>query len=225
MKLMWYAKMTNFERKASRIDRHECRRHAVDFLIEHDARKRVGSPSTISEVQRFTRGLPGGLSGNRFTEEILTSLLSSERYIAVVDAWVLAVLDNALQSELKVSELSILRVAGYELLTRPEIPTTVIVNEVNLLAKRFASRSSRLLHACINRMIETMQQFSERLNEGASDQTRLKVVRPSEGNDSLVGLLSDIPDVNTSDLFAVALLGMRARSSRLRKLWRSRNMS
>jgi len=48
-----------------------------------------------------------------FTVEIIRGLLVDRKYAVITDRWIMGILDEHLQSELGVPDLSILRVAGY----------------------------------------------------------------------------------------------------------------
>ncbi|EER11286.1 hypothetical protein Pmar_PMAR025058, partial [Perkinsus marinus ATCC 50983] len=55
--------------------------------------------------------------------------------------------------------------AAFELLNHQHIPTTVVINEANSLAKEFCPRSQTLVHASVNRMIETQYSVGHQLRE------------------------------------------------------------
>jgi transcription termination factor NusB len=151
-----------------RIDRHECRKAAIEFLIHNyevtDTLKLDGL------IKQYIKSLPMDYEYYSFTIEIIRGLLVDRKYCVITDRWIMGILDEHLQSELRVPDLSILRVAGYELLTHPEIPTTVIVNEVNVLSKMYCPEKQSLLHASVNRMIETQISIGNELalEQGAS---------------------------------------------------------
>jgi transcription termination factor NusB len=138
-----------------RIDRHECRKSAIEFLINHYDLEPKSPAELESIINHFVRGLDMEFEYYAFTIEILKGLLEDRKYMVIADRWIMGILDEHLQAELRVPDLSILRVAGYELLTHPEIPTTVVINEVNVLAKMYCPEKQSLIHATVNRMIET----------------------------------------------------------------------
>jgi transcription termination factor NusB len=139
-----------------RIDRHECRKAAIEFLIQNYDITDKHSNSEIEDMIRdHIRSLPMEYEYYSFTEEILRGLLIDRKYCVITDRWVMGILDEYLQAELRIPDLAILRVAGFELLTHPEIPTTVVINEVNVLSKMYCPEMQSLIHAAVNRMIET----------------------------------------------------------------------
>lgn len=139
-----------------RIDRHECRKGAIDFLIKsYDITDRYSNERIEDEIDHFIRSLKNDFDYYSFTNEILRGLLIDRKFTVITDRWVMGILDDHLQAELEVPDLTILRVAGFELLTHPEIPTTVVINEVNVLAKMYCPDKQSLIHAAVNRMIET----------------------------------------------------------------------
>jgi transcription termination factor NusB len=138
-----------------RIDRHECRKAAIEFLINNYDLDTSDVARLESLLKQYIRSLEMDYEYYAFTIEIIRGLLIDRKYTVITDRWIMGILDEHLQAELRVPDLSILRVAGYELLTHPEIPTTVIVNEVNVLTKMYCPEKQSLLHASINRMIET----------------------------------------------------------------------
>lgn len=147
-----------------RIDRHECRKAAIEFLIDNPSVTDKYSNDEIGDmIMDFIRTLGRDLEYYSFTSEILRGLLIDRKYTVITDRWVMGILDEHLQAELRMSDLSILRVAGYELLTHPEIPTTVVINEVNVLSKMYCPEKQALIHAAVNRMIETQTSIGNEL--------------------------------------------------------------
>lgn len=147
-----------------RIDRHECRKAAIEFLIRNiDISDRYSNDQIEDRIDDFIRTLEMEYDYYGFTVEILRNLLLDRKYIVITDRWVMGILDEHLQAELKVPDLTILRVAGYELLMHPEIPTTVVIGEVNVLAKLYCPEKQSLIHAAVNRMIETQTSIGAEL--------------------------------------------------------------
>lgn len=147
-----------------RIDRHECRKAAIDFLIKNaDITERYSNERIEDAIDDFIRTLEMDYDYYSLTVEILKGLLIDRKYTVITDRWVMGILDEHLQAELGVADLTILRVAGFELLTHPEIPTTVVINEVNVLAKMYCPEKQSLIHAAANRMIETQTSIGNEL--------------------------------------------------------------
>ncbi|KAF4666851.1 hypothetical protein FOZ61_009174 [Perkinsus olseni] len=123
-------------------------------------------PHTIAEVDaaidEFMRKLPKEPEYYIFTEELLSGMVPNLVYC---DRWIISILDESLQKSLSTSELSIMRTAAFELLNHQHIPTTVVINEANSLAKEFCPRSQTLVHASVNRMIETQYSVGHQLRE------------------------------------------------------------
>ena len=139
-----------------RIDRHECRKAAIEFLIHnYDITEKHSNSEIEDMISDHIRSLPMEYEYYSFTEEILRGLLIDRKYCVITDRWVMGILDEYLQAEIRIPDLAILRVAGFELLTHPEIPTTVVINEVNVLSKMYCPEKQSLIHAAVNRMIET----------------------------------------------------------------------
>ena len=141
--------------RSLRIDRHECRKAAIEFLIHNYETMAITKDVLEPMISSHIRSLNLDQEYYPFTAEILCGLLVDRKYTVIADRWIMGILDEHLQAELRVPDLSILRVAGYELLTHPEIPTTVVINEVNVLAKMYCPEKQSLIHAAVNRMIET----------------------------------------------------------------------
>ena len=169
-----------------RIDRHECRKAAIEFLINNYELDTSDVPRLESLLKQHIRSLDMEPDYYTFTIEIVRGLLVDRKYTVITDRWIMGILDEHLQAELGVPDLSILRVAGYELLTHPEIPTTVIVNEVNVLAKMYCPEKQSLLHASINRMIETQISIGNELamEQGAKAGKKAK----HDPSSALIGL-------------------------------------
>lgn len=169
-----------------RIDRHECRKAAIEFLINNYDLDTSDVPRLESLLKQYIRSLEMDYEYYAFTIEIIRGLLIDRKYTVITDRWIMGILDEHLQAELRVPDLSILRVAGYELLTHPEIPTTVIVNEVNVLTKMYCPEKQSLLHASINRMIETQISIGNELamEQGAKAGKKAK----HDPSSALVGL-------------------------------------
>ena len=167
-----------------RIDRHECRKAAIEFLINNYDLDTSDVGRVESLLKQYIRSLEMDFEYYAFTIEIIRGLLIDRKYTVITDRWIMGILDEHLQAELRVPDLSILRVAGYELLTHPEIPTTVIVNEVNVLTKMYCPEKQSLLHASINRMIETQISIG---NELAMEQGA-KAGKKHDPSSALIGL-------------------------------------
>lgn len=147
-----------------RIDRHECRKSAIEFLIRNvDITDNYTNEEIEDKIDDYIRTLEMEYEYYGFTVEILKSLLVDRKYTVITDRWVMGILDEHLQAELGVADLTILRVAGFELLLHPEIPHTVIIGEVNVLAKMYCPEKQSLLHAAANRMIETLTSLGNEL--------------------------------------------------------------
>lgn len=189
-----------------RIDRHECRKAAIEFLINHyDLPQHI--PDLDELINSHIRTLDMDFDYYGFTVEILKGLLEDRKYTVITDRWIMGILDDHLQAELRVPDLSILRVAGYELLTHPEIPTTVVINEVNVLAKMYCPERQSLIHASVNRMIETQISIG---NEIAAESGCL--AKPDKPNDPLAALVG----LDQQAQLAIILLEQRRRSKKLR---------
>ncbi|KAF4669601.1 hypothetical protein FOL47_002437, partial [Perkinsus chesapeaki] len=145
-----------------RIERHENRREAVLFLMSWDDKKPHTIPEVDAAIDAFMRKLPKEPEYYIFTEELLSGMVPNLVYC---DRWIMSILDESLQKSLTTSELSIMRTAAFELLNHQHIPTTVVINEANSLAKEFCPRSQTLVHASVNRMIETQYSVGHQLRE------------------------------------------------------------
>ena len=196
-----------------RIDRHECRKAAIDFLIRnYDINDRYSNERIEDAIEDYIRTLEMEFDYYAFTMEILRGLLLDRKYTVITDRWVMGILDEHLQAELKVPDLTILRVAGFELLTHPEIPTTVVINEVNVLAKMYCPEKQSLIHAAVNRMIETQTSIGNELAIDAGERKR--------GKDDPMNLLAGLDQ--ESQLAILLLEQMRKQKKRDRQRSRSR---
>ena len=125
------------------------------MINNYDATDKYSNSGLEDMIVDHIRSLEMDFEYYAFTQEILKGLLVDRKYTVIADRWIMGILDEHLQAELRVPDLSILRVAAFELLTHPEIPTTVVINEVNVLAKMYCPERQSLIHAAVNRMIET----------------------------------------------------------------------
>jgi transcription termination factor NusB len=198
-----------------RIDRHECRKSAIDFLIRNaDISDRYSNERIEDMIDDFIRTLEMDYDYYAFTVEILKGLLIDRKYTVITDRWVMGILDEHLQAELKVPDLTILRVAGFELLTHPEIPTTVVINEVNVLSKMYCPDKQSLIHAAVNRMIETQQSIGNELAVESGEGRR-------KGKDDPMQLLAGL---DQESQLAILLLEQTRRQKK-RERRRSRSVS
>ena len=198
-----------------RIDRHECRKSAIDFLIKNpEITDRYSNEKIEDLIDDFIRTLEMDYDYYSFTIEILKGLLLDRKYTVITDRWVMGILDDHLQAELRIPDLTILRVAGFELLTHPEIPTTVVINEVNVLAKMYCPDKQSLIHAAVNRMIETQISIGNELAVESGEGRR-------KGKDDPMQLLAGLDQ--ESQLAILLLDQMRRKKKRERR--RSRSVS
>ena len=149
-----------------RVDRHECRRKAIEFLTKWDDSRGYTEGEVESEIARFLRQRPNGWDSLSYGEEILRGLLGPARGLAVADRWIMGILAEDVQKSLGPGELSVLRWAAYELLNHPNLPTTVVINEANQVSKMFCPQQASLIHAAVNRMIETQSSIGAELSAG-----------------------------------------------------------
>lgn len=199
-----------------RIDRHECRKAAIEFLIDNPNVTDKYSNDEIGDmIVDFIRTLGRDFDYYSFTTEILRGLLIDRKYTVITDRWVMGILDEHLQGELRLPDLSILRVAGYELLTHPEIPTTVVINEVNVLSKMYCPEKQALIHAAVNRMIETQTSIGNELAIESGARRKRK--------DDPMNLLAGLDQ--ESQLALILLEQIRKKKRRERNRSRSRSSS
>ena len=152
---------------SQRIDRHECRRKAVEFLTQWDDSRSYSEAEVDRVIARFVRQRPNGWDSLSYAAEILYGLLGPKRGLLIADRWIMGILAEDIQKTLQPGELSVLRWAAFELLNHPHIPTTVIINEANNIAKMFCPQAASLVHVAVNRMIETQQTIGAEVLNGA----------------------------------------------------------
>ena len=186
-------------RAAPRVDRHECRRKAIEFLSKWDDARTYTLGEVEREIAKFLRQRPNGWDTLSYAAEILRGLLGRKRGLLIADRWIMGILAEDLQKSLSSGALSVLRWAAYELLNHPYIPTTVIINEANQVAKQFCPDSASLIHATVNRMIETQSSIGaeiqsqpvQPLEEESSQDTFMKKFAPLDPQAQLALLLLD----------------------------------
>lgn len=199
-----------------RIDRHECRKSAIEFLIRnYDITDKYGNSRIEDIIFDYIRTLPNEFEYYAFTSEILKGLLIDRKYCVITDRWIMGILDEYLQAEIEVPDLAILRVAGFELLIHPEIPTTVIINEVNVLAKMYCADKQSLIHAAVNRMIETQGSIGAELAAESGE--------GKKGKDDPLSLLVGLDQ--EAQLAVILLEQMRKKRKRGRSTSSSRSSS
>ena len=150
-----------------RIDRHECRRKVVEFLMRWDDSRSYSEEEVDRVIARFVRQRPNGWDSLSYAAEILWGLLGPKRGLLIADRWIMGILAEDIQRSLGPGELSTLRWAAFELLNHTNIPTTVIINEANNIAKMFCPSAASLVHVAVNRMIETQQSIGAEVQTGA----------------------------------------------------------
>ena len=112
--------------------RREARRQAIDVLYQADVTKKdprivlVEWRSAGREIDPFAEELVDGVAANRAE---IDSILQSH-----VENWSL--------ERMATLDRNILRVAVYELLHRPEIPSSVAISEAVEIAKRLSTEDS-----------------------------------------------------------------------------------
>jgi N utilization substance protein B len=112
--------------------RREARRQAIDVLYQADVTKKdprfvlVEWRSAGREIDPFAEELVDGVAANRAE---IDSVLQSH-----VENWSL--------ERMATLDRNILRVAVYELLHRPEIPSSVAISEAVEIAKRMSTEDS-----------------------------------------------------------------------------------
>lgn len=110
-------------------ERSDARERAMSLLYEAEQRSMTGSEIVAAQVMKpdgLTRLLVGGVVEHQEDLDILISTHAK--------GWAL--------SRMPSLDRTVLRIATFELMHRPEVPTAVVLNEAVKLAKRFSTDDS-----------------------------------------------------------------------------------
>jgi len=109
--------------------RHEAREHAIALLYEAEMKKQ-SLPDVLSGLS---------VSPDPFTEELLRGV---DRDGARIDELVSAAAVGWEIDRMPVVDRTILRLATWELLSRPDVPVAVVIDEAVELAKQYSTEQS-----------------------------------------------------------------------------------
>lgn len=131
--------------KSPQLERHRARRLAMQGLYQwyYDH----------TEVHELSKMMLEEKGETKIDRDYFHGLLQGTiNHIQEIDAALLPLLDRTLK-ELNPVELAILRVMGFELLYKPEIPYRVVINEGVELAKAFGSDQG---HKFVNAVLDKL---------------------------------------------------------------------
>ncbi len=172
----------------------------MEFLTTWDDSRSYSEAEVDRVIARFVRQRPNGWDSLSYAAEILVGLLGPKRGLLIADRWIMGILAEDIQRTLGAGELSVLRWAAFELLNHAQIPTTVIINEANNLAKMFSPQAASLVHVAVNRMIETRETIGAEVSTGA-----LPILPMKAGGTGEEGK-RNLPDLDPQAQLALMLL-------------------
>ena len=115
--------------------RREGREAAVQFLFAHE----LHSEHSVEEQEAFW-GIHNAKSSVRlYAENLIRGVLA---HLTELDAFIVPVVENFRMERIANVDRNILRLAVYELLHVPEVPTPVVINEAIEIAKNLGGNES-----------------------------------------------------------------------------------
>lgn len=143
----------------NRSDRHHSRHYAVQAMYQWQMAG--GSLSDIEE-EFLIHHIKKNIELNYFKELVHGVPNNQEEIDNAIKPFL-----NRSMSEIDPVELSVLRVATYELLKRPDVPYRVIINEALELTKKFGSvEGFKFVNGILDRIAKTTRETEMKMDKG-----------------------------------------------------------
>ena len=138
--------------------RRQARHYAVQALYQWQM---SGNPLNVIEAQ-FRTDFDFSATDGEYFHEILHEVPA--RLEEIDNLLAPCMVDRAV-SEVGPVELAVLRMAGYELIARVDVPYKVVINEAVALAKKFGATDS---HKFVNGVLDRAAQQTRQIEVGAA---------------------------------------------------------
>ncbi len=140
--------------------RSQCREWALQFLYQGDF---VGSRSR-EDLERFWAHFhPDGPGVPAYLMELVAGVASHQEEM---DALIARYSEHWRLERMTVVDRNLLRLAAYELLYQPKVPSKVVINEAIEMAKRYGSEDSG---AFVNGILDQIRAAHEKQGPGIGD--------------------------------------------------------
>ena len=131
--------------------RREGREAAVQFLFAHE----LHAEHTLEEQEAFWSIHNAKTSVRTYAEKLIRGVLA---HLTEIDAVIEPVVENFRIERLANVDRNILRLAVYEFLHVPEVPTPVVMNEAIEIAKNLGgNESGSFVNGVLNKIAQTLK--------------------------------------------------------------------
>lgn len=143
----------------NRSDRHHSRHYAVQAMYQWQM---AGGSLSAIEEEFLIHHIKKNIELAYFKELVHGVPDNQEEIDNAIKPFL-----NRSMSEIDPVELSVLRVATYELLKRPDVPYRVIINEALELTKKFGSvEGFKFVNGILDRIAKTTRETEINMNKG-----------------------------------------------------------
>ena len=139
------------------MKRRKAREFALQILFQLDIRK---DKPTATILKRFWAEHEVDEEVQVFTEEIIKG---TYKYLAPINEKIHACAKNWSIERMAAVDRNVLRMAVYEILYRPDIPSSVTINEAIEIAKKFGTDDSG---SFVNGILDSVARMVGKLDEG-----------------------------------------------------------
>jgi transcription antitermination protein NusB len=146
--------------KAQYVQRHDGRVAAVQYLYAWS----INPPdNAVDDLRIFFEGLEQPREHFVFGEELISGVIKNQ---AEIDAEIRAMAQNWDFERIAKIDLSILRVAMFEMLHRNDIPPVVSINEAIDISKQFSNADSkRFINGILDRLKDKLGRDARKASE------------------------------------------------------------
>jgi N utilization substance protein B len=146
--------------KAQYVQRHDGRVAAVQYLYAWS----INPPdNAVDDLRIFFEGLEQPREHFAFGEELISGVIKNQ---AEIDAEIRAMAQNWDFERIAKIDLSILRVAMFEMLHRNDIPPVVSINEAIDISKQFSNADSkRFINGILDRLKDKLGRDARKASE------------------------------------------------------------
>lgn len=115
------------------------RRKGRELALQALYQREIAGELSSAELEAFLRHFDGGEQANAFALELVRGVL---QHGAEIDRLIAQCCEHWRLERLSKVDRNILRLATYELLERPDVPVSVVINEAVEIARRYGTEDS-----------------------------------------------------------------------------------
>lgn len=135
--------------------RTRAREIAIKALYQHDALRRAAGGEDLHEIAHFIDGQADDPEVREFAHQLVDG---TRKAWSEIDALLAEVVEHWKVERIAAMDRAILRLAAYELNSRPDVPPKVSINEAIELAKKYSTaQSGAFVNGVLDKLLQLRQ--------------------------------------------------------------------